>query len=417
MERVVLLSDFHLGVGSTYNVEDFYSDAAFQHFVDSPLLAPRSGDSTHLVLLGDTFDLWQVALNDGEYTTSSAEAIPVAYAVEDEIARLRRVHSGHPRFFAALAEFARRPNCLVTLLPGNHDHALVEPRLQRELLRLTACNLRFATNFDRPDLGLYAEHGNQWDSNNTYQDFTRFSWEDECPGYFFVRLFWNRLETLAPDLIDSPGGWKGIWHYLSRLGNPLLLARAILFWVQYRSDRRVPAHVHLGLNDVTEHSPDLLLTAHSMDGNVFSNDPAVEHAFRQAYHAFAEVRQVVDAIRPKDAAAVPLPDARAGLEGLGAMPVELGAYDESGAAALFRQRPTGREGPLEPSVYRYVLFGHTHKRLEVLLLNRAWYFNTGTWTGRNPTDLTVVVVESDDGAVRAAFGRFLGGQIQLGDWR
>lgn len=428
MKRAVLISDLHLSVGPDHNVEDFFSDQAFRRFLHDPLLVAAERDEIDLVLLGDTFDLWKTALDDAEYQATSSAAIPVSYTPEDEVRRLERARQGHPLFFAALQDFCGRRNARVTIIPGNHDHSLVEQHLQAALHSRLGPQVRFALNFDRPDLALYAEHGNQWDGNNEYQDFVAFGVDAECAGYFFVRLFWSRLVTLEPRLATPPQQWTQLWHFLMPVlrHHPLVLAQALRFWWQYRRDPRVPRLVGLAsfapvpngapelAGAVARDGPDLLAAGATRGGHVFADDPEIEHALRQAYHTAPEVRQAVDELRPAQAPPVPAPEGELAAAAFSFAP-SAGLAEKDGAEALFRQNPTGRDTPLDEQTYRWVLFGHTHRVGEAELSNGAWYINTGTWIGREPQELPVVIAERQGDAVRAALARFVEGRIEVAD--
>ena len=212
MQRVVMISDLHLCLGPNYGVEDFYADDAFAGFLQDRLLMPGPEDRVDLVLLGDTFDLWQTALDDAEYRADLSSQIPLDYSPHDEAQRSDRVAQAHPRFFSVLRAYGERPNCHVTLVIGNHDHTLIDTGIvQPKVRELVGPNVRFAPNFDRPDMGLYAEHGSQWDKNNTYEDFEQLGIDGECPGYALVRLFCNRLEDFEPSLSELPCDWAHIW--------------------------------------------------------------------------------------------------------------------------------------------------------------------------------------------------------------
>jgi UDP-2,3-diacylglucosamine pyrophosphatase LpxH len=425
MRRAILISDLHLGIGAPNNVEEFYSDAAFEAFLKDPLLNPADGDELDLVLLGDTFDLWRTALADADYTAAQSSDIPLDYTVADEVRRLERVRQAHPRFFLGLRDFTSRRNCRLTLIPGNHDHSLVESAVQAAVREMVSPAVGFAVNFDRPDLALYAEHGNQWDENNKYEDFDRFGLEGEAAGYFFVRLFLNRLQTLEPDLADLPRRWTRLWHYLVTVlrTKPSVLARALRFYVQYRRDPRVTARLRVAgiafapdtrAPGVVTDGPDLLAAGGAGGGHVFAEDPEVEHALREAYHSSEEVKAEVDAVRPPGSAPVPPPEAdrSAAASSFSFFGSELS--EEDGARSLFRTSPTGRDHPLDPGTYRFVVFGHTHEKGEAALPNQARYINTGTWIGRALKNWPVLVVEQTAAGAGACLGWFDGQRVQTG---
>jgi UDP-2,3-diacylglucosamine pyrophosphatase LpxH len=431
MRRAILISDLHLGIGAPSPVEEFYSDAAFDAFLADPLLNPPEGDEVDLVLLGDTFDLWRTALNDADYTAAKSSNIPLDYTAQDEVRRLERVRQAHPQFFLGLRRFAARPRCRLTLVPGNHDHSLVESgTVQKALRDMVSPAVLFATNFDRPDLALYAEHGSQWDDNNKYGDFAGFGVGGETAGYFFLRLFLNRLQTLEPNLADLPGRWNQLWHYLVTVlkSKPSVLARALRFYVQYRRDGRVSARLRVAgipfaageeadlAPDVAEDGPDLLAAGRTRGDHVFSEDAEVEHALREAYHSSPEVKAAVDDARPSGAPPVPPADplVSAAASSFALFGPEL--LEQDGAEKLFREDPTGRALPLDAATYRFVVFGHTHEKGEVELSNQAWYFNTGTWVGRALQSWPVFVAEHTAGGARACLGALVDGRVGAGAW-
>jgi UDP-2,3-diacylglucosamine pyrophosphatase LpxH len=424
MNRAVLISDLHLTIGADNNIENFFSDDPFRSFLQDGLLQPGESDEVDLILLGDTFDLWETALQNAEYSAPTTADIQLDYTGNDEVQRLQRVRQGHPAFFDNLAEFAGRPRCRLTFIPGNHDHTVVDASSVGQAIRtLVGGNVRFAVNFDRPDLALYAEHGSQWDRNNTYADFGSIGLDGECPGYFFVRLFWNRLKSLEPRLANYPTDWRQTWHYIMPIlrSHPLALAQAVRFWWQYRRDGRVSKPIPFALEPalpggagVTADGPDILASGAVSGGHVFAADPEIEHALREAYHREPAVKQAIDDLRPAGAAAIPPADPALATGAFTFSP-PAGLEGEDGAQALFDQNPTGRNAPLDESVYRFVLFGHTHKVGEKQLPNGAWYVNTGTWIGNPPPLLPVVVAECGGPAIRLGLGQFDGGRIRIAD--
>jgi len=424
MESIVFISDLHLSIGGNHNIERFHAGRELEALLQVPELTPKDPDRARLVLLGDSFDIWRTALDDAEYAAADTSDIPVDFTAASEINRLDRISQGHPSVFQALAKFVSRPNCALIVMPGNHDHSLVDGDVQkhvRSLLGDRDNRIEFCFHYDAPDFALYAIHGNQGDDNNRYQAFNCFSWQTECAGYYFVRLFLNRLETLEPDLDDSPGGWRSVWHYLRNALKPSLLAAAIKFWVQYRRDRRVSSIVSLG-EDVAVDGPDLLVTGESQNGNIFSNIPEVEQAFRLEYNQHSEVQKIVDELRHGSEPIPPPELTRMGVEnGLArtgrnpASMVSLGDQEELDYVEQTFRTIRERENSVP---YRYLLMGHTHKRLERQVNGSDWYFNTGTWSGNiRGRTLTVAVAQRDNGGARTALGKFENQRLELGEWR
>jgi len=421
MYRAILISDLHMSLGPTCNVEDFFADESLVALLDDPLLHAEGGSRVDLVLLGDAFDLWQTALQDVEYTADDSRQVSLDYTPESEALRLERVEEAHRGVFRALARFVKRPGCRLTLVEGNHDHSLVEAGVvQKKVRGLFGDAVRIVPHFDEPALALYAEHGNQWDQNNGYASFQHFGWKEECDGYFFVRLFWNRLETLAPDVDELPHTWNRVWPYILPIirRSPKILGQAIRFWAQYRRDERVPHPIAVfapagagALGDAC--GPDLLMTPRGFGGHVFSIDAEVERALREAYHAEPEVRKAIDEVRPAKAFPVPHPDAPVGAEAP-AFALRSSKLDgQEGAEKLFTQNPTGKTSPLDPQTYRHIVFGHTHQAGKSRLSNGAWYVNSGCWTGRHTPCLSVVVAEKDDGPSRVGLGEFAAGRLRV----
>ena len=149
------------------------------------------------------------------------------------------------------------------------------------------------------------------------------------------------------------------------------------------------------------------------ENRVFSEDPTVEQALREAYYAYPEFKAEVDESRPTNAPPVPHADAGAAEKAITgkAFAAKLAGHD--GAEQLFVTNPTGRDQPLDADAYRYVVFGHTHAPGELRLNNGAWYMNTGTWAIRDREEFPIVVAEWDGRATRLGLGVFADGQVQI----
>jgi len=190
-KTAIFVSDLHLGRGD--ELEDFVpeNEAAFVQFLGRQS-EKYMGHELDLVLLGDSLDIWQVA-TDQEKTALESKDIEITLTGDAEMERVQQVVSKHANTFAVLGRFLKadpkkRRNVIV---PGNHDHSLIRPDVQRVIREATAlgdANVResilFPYYYDEPDLCTYAEHGNQYDVNNDYDDFAAFG--PECPGYYFV---------------------------------------------------------------------------------------------------------------------------------------------------------------------------------------------------------------------------------------
>jgi UDP-2,3-diacylglucosamine pyrophosphatase LpxH len=113
----IFISDLHLGVGRSADgvwspFEDFRWNAEFKAFLTSL----QSDEGVDLVLVGDSFELWQSLEKDCRSTN------PDLGCTEGEaLHRIERVLQQHQDTIAALGAFARSGSNHVFLVPGNHD--------------------------------------------------------------------------------------------------------------------------------------------------------------------------------------------------------------------------------------------------------------------------------------------------------
>jgi len=456
-KAVAVISDLHLSLGPTWKLEDFRSDAQMAA-LGQYLQGRFAGKRLDLVLLGDTFDLWQT-VPVPDLTAAHADQINLTPDLVVYQQDLALIAQKHPGFFQALGRVSQRPEHRLVIVPGNHDHALVQVAFQTALKNLLVQrfgfqdrgdNLWFPENnfYSSPDLGVYMEHGNQYEDFNKYADFNKFGpdpKQDECRGYGLVRLFWNRLENLDPDIDDTPEHWGEWFNWLRRHGRLRTIFKAWGWYQQYQGDSRIDP---ISIGDYMQQSalsvtsaaggqhpttPDILLNAQDKNPHMlFSNDPVVEAAYRKLYQTDKNFRQLTDAILkqkfgPK---AVPKVDK---LPPLGALP-ELDLNGEAqpvypgapvAARSLIYGEPLMRslqgmftpgQGPdlyrdaqgnkthLNSNIFQMVLMGHTHEPQwqPIKGYPQKIYANTGTWTtraanGGAQTERTVVLVEKRAG--------------------
>ena len=452
LKRAVFVSDLHLGSNPT--LDDFTRDREFEALLELTELKAEGGDQVALVLLGDSFDFWQ-SVSENECRQEQSSRIELEYLADSEAQRLAGVRAKHPRWFEALGRFGKRPGCRLVFITGNHDHSLIDPAVQAQLTQYLGLDgsavLSFANFFEDRTLGLYADHGNQYDHDNTYDDFAGFDWRKDCGGYYFVKLFFNRIEYRDPRVDNSPSGWGEVWHWLRRVMNFRLLAAAIRYYWQYSTDNRVPRRITpfaaRGLAEPAAKpgllspaaAPNLLITGPVARSSVsfFSTDPEGEEFFREAYEASPDVRRAVNEIleaqeegkaargtrrgatrgaRPARKASArrraEVPKPKGSLRGLTTERGIAGPPEDVGwAKNLFSDKPYFRDR-LDISDFRFIIFGHTHGALDRRLSNGATYLNTGTWTAR-VAGLPVVVAEcAPGGAPTAKLLRFESGRLR-----
>jgi UDP-2,3-diacylglucosamine pyrophosphatase LpxH len=207
---VVIISDLHLGPGRSPSgewlpIEDFRWQQDFASFLRA--IDEAGKGSTDLVLNGDTFELWQSLTADCRYGDRR-----LGCTEQEAGERLERVITAHATDLSALGTFARRGTNRVTLVPGDHDAALLIP----------AIAARAMTSFDAPgrvevaargywlstDGAVYAEHGHQMPDD----PYSFTAWPapflrsegrvhlERSAGERLVQALYNDLETRFPIL-------------------------------------------------------------------------------------------------------------------------------------------------------------------------------------------------------------------------
>jgi UDP-2,3-diacylglucosamine pyrophosphatase LpxH len=170
-ERLVLVSDLHLGAGDATArcgpgfVDEFDGDEAFPAFLRWLRSAGRR--PSRLVLLGDTLDFLRVPVPGALYARNDAEAV----------AQLERIAAAHPTVFEALSATVN-DGTAIDVVVGNHDVELARPTVQRRLRTLLKEPRNSAADQEAvrfhlwgyyvPGL-LYAEHGNHYHDINSFR--------------------------------------------------------------------------------------------------------------------------------------------------------------------------------------------------------------------------------------------------------
>lgn len=447
-QAVAVISDLHLALGAGWSLEDFYSDAHMGALIDV-IKVRFAGKRVDLVLLGDVFDLWQV-VPATDLTAPDAVHIDLAWNLPQLRQDLTMIAQGHSQFFQALAEFGQGIDNRLVIVAGNHDHPLILPELQSHLKNILVGQFGFPDRGDNlvfpryhfyhaPHLGIYAEHGNQYERFNRYADFFHFGpdlKQDECQGYGLVRLFWNRMENLDQDIDDRPEYWGSWFGWLRRHLRWGTLVKAWEWYQEYLLETRVePISIDdymkeaaLAVPSATgeEHpeTPEILLNAQDRNPDLlFSQDLLVEAAYRELYHQDPAFRRAVDQILQKKFAPGPVPavslivgvpalnldapgtlihpgtgEARSFIQGEPLVRSLRGMFTPGQGPDLFRD-DNGQRSHLDPQIYKLVIMGHTHDpRWEAVPRHSdKLYINTGTWTtyttnGRK-TERTVILAE------------------------
>ena len=226
----IFISDLHLGCGDA--LEDFVlwekkelplekssklmslgikrMHEVFSNFLKERL-CPGKDDASQkeIIFLGDTFDLLQV--------------LPEERRNPEKIELIARRHQP---FFEALSRFHENGGA-VNFVLGNHDHDLLYSELWQGLKKhIPFANLGFEgkplLSYHDPEAGIYAEHGNQFDTLNTFENPSN---PEEWPfgSELMLRLV-NPLERSYP-IIDNLGARECLWYALRHIPEVLSMAQ------------------------------------------------------------------------------------------------------------------------------------------------------------------------------------------------
>jgi UDP-2,3-diacylglucosamine pyrophosphatase LpxH len=226
----IFISDLHLGCGDP--LEDFVLwekeelplektpkflrsgiNRMHEFFSDFLEECIRRGSDDHsrleLIFLGDTFDLLQVLPEERRNPE-----------------KVNLIAESHQPFFKALRRFHDDKGGDVTFILGNHDHDLLYPELWDTLIKhVPFANHPFGGKpllfYHDPEAGIYAEHGNQYDTLNAFENPSD---PEEWPfGSELVLRLVNPLERSYP-IIDNLGVRECLWYAIRHV--PEVLSKA-----------------------------------------------------------------------------------------------------------------------------------------------------------------------------------------------
>lgn len=472
----VFISDLHFG--TLTKLDDFDSHKEFENFLNVKLDGEFRDDDFDLVFLGDTFDLWQSISESelpqkmGSKWTWNFDKIHLEIDRSKEQQKIQQIIEKNHQVFDSLAGFLNRvKKRKVIFIPGNHDHSLVHKDVQQQLKSfLTERGVEehqiiLGQNYyENSSLQVYAEHGNQFDEDNKYANFSVFpegplTYQKECRGYFFVRLFWNLLKSVDPSIGTAPSRWYKVFNWLMKTKLGTVFPIALKLFADYR---RYPKHFDrisifqqvtnflLNVEDREKKAEDLLVFPKNIFEDifdpcaVFSDDKRVEDLYRKLYfesdEALQGTKEVINLLLKEKPQRMPSPctvphplsPSRSLEEELKLVPslpsirpivnnpasgaergLLLGGKDIRAATKILtsgRSMSLKRE-PLVPKP-SYIVFGHTHQCVEEPLKGGSRYFNTGTWVGwedekgTKHKDLSYVCIHSQHKQVKANLCHF-----------
>lgn len=402
----VIVSDLHIGRGNLQ--DDFVLDRPFEGFCSEVSdYALRQGLDLLLILNGDAVDLWEL-VTDAELEDDGAPEIrknlffPIApgdRATEDRAvqyfsARIDEALRAHWRVARALSRLLERDRNRVVYVIGNHDHGLVNPRLQSAFQNVLdahgdgtrGARLEFAHFLADADLRLYVEHGHQFSAGESaYEDVTSFA--KEAPGYHFLRFVWNRVQARSERAISE--ATEQLVRIILRdilLGDDdsakLAQFRYLLEYFQAIEDGVVPEVAEVaGLEDIYKEW--------RKDGTVSARQAALKALKRVLADVFKSSHRKDERVYERRAPTAdeggPYPIRNIRLPGR-PREVSLEGRNIDGYWEGVMSRFKKGEAPfpkLDPAEISTVFLGHTHRRLlyELPVKNGqgARYWNVGAW--------------------------------------
>jgi len=442
--NILVVSDLHLGegknpkTGTFSRLEDFVYDEAFARFLryhQDVRHQPRFGGRPWLLILnGDILDFLQVVSLPEEgrmlrtvkdvarYSelTPKDRAFGLGTTPEEAEWKMKRIARGHQPFFAALGRFVAQGNH-VAVVKGNHDIELHWPQVQERfgLEAYRAYNrqrlargegpqvtsdefkdhLRFYPWFYYEPGRLYVEHGGQYESANSFDDYqnpvmVNRPHEIEFPwGSMFVRYLFNELEDVHP-FADNV---RPLSRYLSWAfrRDPMTTLELLLtrggtflraFWnVAHKSVETAIQRSQVDQRDVPV-QPDLLPPEVTDQIKVMTRvrrEATQQEMMRATVRTLPKlvslglmVLSVIAALRGVWWAVA------AGL--IGAVGAQLlGRVMERRTSHRFMDYLVRTARDIEelltgPHAVSYIVMGHTHMA-DVVPLEQAWYVNVGTW--------------------------------------
>jgi predicted phosphodiesterase len=305
------------------------------------------------------------------------------------------------------------PNAKVIYIHGNHDHQLSHPlaqdQLRRSLERHKVTNterIEFARFYMDSSVGLYAEHGDQFDGHDSRSPLNPAGGVllDEAAGFYFLRYVWNRLEAGGHASLKNLNFLKVVKLVVQTF---LLGTGPVRPLLRYTSDYFRAAHegkvATLVDGDVLKFLFDKwvaknrarlgvqLLRARDLD-----EDDLValrkEHGERLGMTGAAPTETVEEAGEF---------EAPSWMPGLPVMPEPAKTDDfVAGLKGRFGQA-SGGFPKLDQSDISSVIVGHTHSKRQLRILRKpdVVYYNSGSWTENK--DLLYVWAYSD-GTERAS---------------
>ncbi|MFT3924241.1 MAG: metallophosphoesterase [Myxococcales bacterium] len=227
---IIAISDTHFGVGKRGSkwlpYEDFRWNADLVAFLG--YLTKRYPGGAQVLLNGDTFELWQ--FDSSLAPEGDCPALPNARLGCTEaqaLARLTYILKQHADDLKALNDFATAPNNSVTIIPGNHDGALLFPSLRAAVMAAYPKLLvSDKGHWLSSDGRVLVEHGHQIGADvNAFakwpQPFIELDskkYLERTGGELFVNSFYNPIEKDYPTIDNITDEGAAVSYARERVG-------------------------------------------------------------------------------------------------------------------------------------------------------------------------------------------------------
>ena len=141
MKKIKLIvSDMHLGKGkilengSVNKLEEFFFGEKFAELLDYYTSGKFRDYEVELIINGDFLNFLQVDYN-GHFLTVFTEDVSLDI--------LKDIIEGQPEAIKAMKEFAKKPGNQITYVVGNHDQAMLWPKLRSYLNEVIGVPIRY----------------------------------------------------------------------------------------------------------------------------------------------------------------------------------------------------------------------------------------------------------------------------------
>jgi len=296
----LIISDFHISAGRLgpdgrrNRLEDFFRDEDFTEFLEHFSSGPYADAEVELIINGDFLNELQVPYR-GRH--------PKRITEEMSVEKTESIIQGHPDVFEALKKFATQPGGRIVFIPGNHDQALLWPKVQKLLKERIYPYIRFfpdSYSFD----GIYVTHGhayefinhsnpyNFWTLDENGREILRLSW-----GSYFILELMNTLKLDRP-YVDKIKPFRSYlrWAFYNDVRFFIKAhIKLVLFYLKHRfsSDTLIRREFKIGLSNYREaltHTT-LSMAAEQILRNTSYHTVIMGHSHKVEYVNFGEIGQ------------------------------------------------------------------------------------------------------------------------------